>query len=481
MRNALLGRPRPELWFFGVVAAAELLVVLVASRSPLLGVAMAAALGMLAILSVVVGTDRGTLAMGALLLLVTLIMPGDLALAWRVPIGGGGIFVVDLLLALLIASMLAAFLASESLPIASSPVNVPLLVFLVWVMVAGVVGYLNGNQLKLILQDGRGLAYYSLFFFVVLFVRERGQVLFLLRMLAVCLLAVFAMGVVYAAMGQGMKVEFVEPGVSRFPAPDEGFLISSVLLAGMLVAWPAGHSRPAWLWPLLAVAVLGLVLSLVRGNYVAFVAGMLYLLIVLRARERIRLVAGGLLVAVVLGAGLAVVRPAVFRSVITRTLAVTAVQDRNVQYRFLENQAVGALIADRPVIGSGLGADYLFDWSRYGVKPYRKSYIHNNYYWFTHRLGAIGMALFVWVALAFLLPWMRDRDRLSRGDPWLVGLVFGSRAVLVALLVVSITSPRLNSKQSIVVFATIMGLAEVARMLLLDDDDEGGSTAPTNA
>jgi hypothetical protein len=38
----------------------------------------------------------------------------------------------------------------------------------------------------------------------------------------------------------------------------------------------------------------------------------------------------------------------------------------------------------------------------------------------------------------------------------------------------SITSPRLNGKQSIATLATIIGLAEVARVLLLRGEDEEG-------
>ncbi len=472
MREALADPRGSAPWFFASVLAAEGLILVVALRSPLLGAVLAVAVGALALVTLSIGTERGTVAIGLLLLVVTVVLPGDLALAWRVPVGGGGIFMVDLLLALLLASMLAAVLASGSLPIVRSPVNLPLLLFLLWVVVAGIVGVLRGNEPKLVLQDARGLAYYSLFFFVVMFVRSRGQVLTVMRVLAACLVAVFFEGLAYAAMGQGMALEFVEPGVSRFPAPDEVFLISSALLATVVVVWPAARRRPAWLWLLLLLALLGLVVSLVRGNYVALAVSLVYLLVVLRARERFRLVAGGLVVAVVLGLGLAIARPALFSSVITRALAITAVQDRNVQYRLIENQTVGAQIAQHPLVGNGLGKDYLFDWSRYGVAPYRKSYIHNNYYWFVHRLGFVGLLLFGWYAVAALLPWMRDRERLKRGDPWLVGVVFGSRTMLVALLVVSITSPRLNSKLSIAVAATVIGLAEVSRALLLRAEED---------
>jgi hypothetical protein len=179
-----------------------------------------------------------------------------------------------------------------------------------------------------------------------------------------------------------------------------------------------------------------------------------------------RLIALGAVLLVLLGGILAVAQPALLRSVVSRAMAVTAVHDRNVQWRLIENRAVGAQIQDSPWVGNGLGRTYLFDWSRYGVAPYRKSYIHNAYFWYVHRLGIVGMGLFVWLALAFLLPWMRARATLPTDDPWLLGLVYGGRVLFVSLLVVSITSPRLSDRLSVTVLGLVMGLSEVALSLL---------------
>jgi hypothetical protein len=76
------------------------------------------------------------------------------------------------------------------------------------------------------------------------------------------------------------------------------------------------------------------------------------------------------------------------------------------------------------------------------------------------------MGLFVWLALAFLLPWMRARATLPTDDPWLLGLVYGGRVLFVSLLVVSITSPRLSDRLSVTVLGLVMGLSEVALSLL---------------
>jgi len=197
-------------------------------------------------------------------------------------------------------------------------------------------------------------------------------------------------------------------------------------------------------------------------------------------RERARLVATLLVVAALLAGGLALVRPALLDSVVTRALAITNSTDPNVQYRLIENRAASEQIADHPLIGNGLGKDYLFDFSRYGVKPITKSYIHNNYYWFTQRLGFIGLGLFLWTMAAFLLPWMRYRSLLDRRDPWMTGLIFGSRAMVVVLLAVSITSPRLNSRTSIVIASVVIGMAEVALSMARKREMEQSAPEPSS-
>ena len=146
-----------------------------------------------------------------------------------------------------------------------------------------------------------------------------------------------------------------------------------------------------------------------------------------------RLIALGVVLIVLLAGVLAVAQPALLRSVVSRAMAVTATRTAT-SSGGSSRTARSRPRSGQPWVGNGLGKDYLFDWSRYGVAPYRKSYIHNAYYWFVHRLGIVGMVLFVWLAVAFLLPWMKARATLPRDDPWLLGLVYGGRAMLVALL-----------------------------------------------
>ena len=57
------------------------------------------------------------------------------------------------------------------------------------------------------------------------------------------------------------------------------------------------------------------------------------------------------------------------------------------------------------------------------------------------------------------------------GDPWLGGLVVGSRVMIVALLVISISSPQFNVKGEVAVIALLMAMAEVAGSLLRGDGE----------
>jgi len=459
----------PTFWFWGAALFVLALVALVAIRSDTLAVAFVAGLGLIVIVGMMLGSRDGSLALMALFLLVCLDLPGDWALRYRLAVGGGGIFISDVLIGLLVAGAAFAILAAPKVRLTRSPVTLPLVLFTLWVAVTAVTGLARGNDLKYVLADVRALGYYMVFFWVIVFVRTRRDVMVLLKVLGTCLVAGFVIGAVGYATGQGTPTAYVEAGISRFPAPADFFVASTMLLVTWAVVWHQGRRRPWVLWLLLGISLLGLMLSLVRGDWVASVAGLLYLFLIMRPRKRVRLVAGIVVVGGLLIIGTATVNVAVLQSVVMRTLAITNFQDKNVQYRLIENSAVVRQFAAHPVEGNGLGTGYLFDFSRYGVAPFVKYFIHNNYLWFLQRMGVIGLGLFVWFISAFLL----RRHGVGEGDverdPWLGGLVIGSRVMIVALLVASITSPQFNTKENVAAIALVMGLAEVTAVRLLPE------------
>ena len=458
---------RIDTWSVAAVAASALLVALAAHRSILLAVATTGALGVLLLVALAASSRRGMLGFMGILLLVVLTVPDAYTLQYRVPVGGGGIFVSDMLVALLAAGVVLLLLEDRTLRLPASPVTLPLFLFLCWMAATALLGLVRGNELKFVLADVRTLGYYVLYFWVLVYVRDRRTLLLMLKVLGVCLVLDAGVGAFSYLQGQGGSVGYVEAGISRFPAPHDIFLGATVLLATWIVVWPRERRRPWVLWPLLAIALLALAASLVRGYYVALVVGLVYLLFVIRTHQRMRLLAGVVAVLVVMGAGVALVQPALLQSVVRRATAVTALNDPNIQYRLIENHDVWSQVKAHPAEGNGLGTGYVFDFSRFGVAPYVKYYIHNNYLWFWQRMGLIGLGLFAWFVAAFLFGRHRLPEGALRDDPWLAGLVIGTRPMIVALLTASITSPLFNTKENVAAIATVMGLAVVARPLLV--------------
>jgi O-antigen ligase len=471
MKTALVARRDVAFWLG--FAALMAMVAVAATRSALLALLFAAAIGLVAILVVVLSTKGGQLVFLALILGAAVIIPEEVSLTYRIPLAGGGIFISDILLGLLMVAWAVNLLSRGEVRMVKTPVAVALVVFLAWVAFSCVSGIVAGNELRFVLQDLRSLLYFTLFFWVVTEVDDRRTLLRVLGVLGGVVVAGFITGLVSTALGRGNETGFVEAGVTRFPAPNEVFLMGAVLALSWIVMWPRGRRQPRVLWFILAVSAVGLAISLVRGFYVGLAVAVALLLVVLRTRQRLRLIAGVLVATLVLAVAGLLFAPTLVESVATRAAAVTEVGDRNVQYRFLENQSAMRSIRERPVLGNGLGATYVADFSRYGIPLETETYIHNNYLWFLHRLGAVGLLVFGWVMVAFLRP--RRWLAVARGavDPVTGGMVVGGRVLIAALLVVSITSPQFNNKADAALVALVMGLSEVALALAAREIDTG--------
>ena len=74
-------------------------------------------------------------------------------------------------------------------------------------VIAAIVGLLAGNELKTILQDARGLAYFVLFLYVLWEVRDARRHPVLAARPGRLHVRGFALGVIYSLLGQGMAVD----------------------------------------------------------------------------------------------------------------------------------------------------------------------------------------------------------------------------------------------------------------------------------
>jgi O-antigen ligase len=132
--------------------------------------------------------------------------------------------------------------------------------------------------------------------------------------------------------------------------------------------------------------------------------------------------------------------PGEVRTAAERLVSVTRLEvDKSYEYRVIESQIVGEEIKSRPLTGSGFGAT--ITWGKDDTfSTLTTPFAHNGYLWLAWKIGIPAAAFLVLVIAAAVV---------RRGPPveewrWHT-LRIGSRAALLALLLVSVTFPAFDA------------------------------------
>lgn len=149
-----------------------------------------------------------------------------------------------------------------------------------------------------------------------------------------------------------------------------------------------------------------------------------------RAATRWALIASAAMIA------LAAAAPGEARTAVERLVSVARVStDESFTYRVIESRAVADLIAARPLTGSGFGAT--ITWEEEDVfEQITTPFVHNGYLWLAWKIGIPATLFLVVLLCGAVLRRMPSSD----SDAWRT-LRLGSRASLLALLLISITFP----------------------------------------
>lgn len=135
----------------------------------------------------------------------------------------------------------------------------------------------------------------------------------------------------------------------------------------------------------------------------------------------------------------AVIAPGEARTALERMMSVSQVStDESFTYRIIESDAVVKAIAERPITGAGLGATVTWD-GRGDFATLTTSFVHNGYLWLAWK---VGVPAAVFVVLVVCMAIIR-RAPGACGSEWR-SLRIGSKASLVALLLICITFPAFN-------------------------------------
>lgn len=207
----------------------------------------------------------------------------------------------------------------------------------------------------------------------------------------------------------------------------------------------------------------GLVMTQARGAWLAFMLGMFVLFLIVRTRERIKILTTGTIIGVlIIGIGYVLIGPflnVILEGIVERfgTIATSFTQDLSLVNRFRETQAVFEKIIMNPLIGYGPGVSYVF-YDIVHQSTDTDSFVHNGYIglWYKYGLWGLGLVLYFWYSTVKL---GLRAFRNEATDYWtrLAGLA--GAIPLVALTITTLVGNPFFLKNQLFIIAIAAGLA----------------------
>lgn len=157
---------------------------------------------------------------------------------------------------------------------------------------------------------------------------------------------------------------------------------------------------------------------------------------------------------------LAAISPDVLTTARERVLSIGQYgSDDSVRYRVTESEQTVEEIRQRPWVGSGLGASIWWGRPEHEVPPSVHYFVHNGYLWYAWKLGIPVAVLLIGGILVAVL-----RPRRARGTPLFAAVVNGAAAIVLGLLIASVTFPAITSRPITPVLGILLALCLVPRV-----------------
>ncbi len=141
----------------------------------------------------------------------------------------------------------------------------------------------------------------------------------------------------------------------------------------------------------------------------------------------------------------------------------------SVQERLVESKEVLKLISRNPIIGYGLGTAFRYMSLTRGF--YREvTFVHNGYLFLVLKLGIVGLVsyfVFYFRGVALVL-----RSAREAASVWVRSSLFAAFGVLLAFLMLSLTSPQFYTKDAGLIIALALALAQAVALSRRGDTSE---------
>jgi len=336
--------------------------------------------------------------------------------------------------------------------------------FFVWAFFSAGYGILKGNELHYVVGDFYWVVIIPLVYFLTLILIKNGEqcrrILYLiLAFVSLC----FVVDLVRYALGK-FGIGYILEGLSISRLQMTASAPFSVITAPLVFSfYLLSQGRRRWLWLLLTViSILVLIVSLTRTYWYAFLGATLFIFFLLSLKDKVKLLQRtlpillmvflvGSLVLAKLGLGvgfanLVIARGAAFQP------ASKFIEVRDIALHALQNPLV-------ILIGEGLGGKV----RTWVVGPTvdeiaETHFIHNNYARIFLHEGAIGLTLYLMMALTFLKRAIKFFRESNGSSPFTRSLVLGGVGAFTATLIGAIGTNTLFNIFTYVLMAMVMAM-----------------------
>lgn len=403
--------------------------------------------------------------------------------AQSVSLSFGTVYFTDMLIFLLFGTILMRSLAESRFRLVSTPLDIPLLMFLVTSLVSTILAVTNGSVPFLqSLGEVRVVGSYLLFFAVTNLVRDKRQVMLLIEGLLGLAVLVAVTTIIQYVLG---KTSVVLAGrIETFPAQDQVFRViplgQSVLVVAFLALVTLLLLDKPGLFNVaryIETGIIGLaiLITFYRASWVSLAVCLIILAFIVGTRERQRFILWFVVALIAVGMVLVVLagQPQSRGSSFVATVAdrfnsiadpasytdpTSSLRWRDFEYTYAMPRVL-ANFSD-PFLGIGYGAYYRplhppQDWSGFDGR----GYIHNGFLWIMMKSGILGFIGLIWFLVAIFVRGLKHWREIL--EPRWKAAVLAFSLVALVVLIVSNVAPYIMEAGWPPVIAVIAGISEV--------------------
>lgn len=383
-----------------------------------------------------------------------------------VPIPVGSLHIPDVILLALFGVLILRLVVEDDFKFVRTPLDIPVAAYVGIMLVASVLGLVAGRtEFNLAFREIRVQSYFLLLFVVTNLIREKRQLVWLIRGFFGVAMLVAAVMIAQFILGDSMpllpgRVEVLNTegqsfsGITRILPPGQGLVLVGAITLLVVLVFERLQLRTFGRLMQVGMLMLAVIMTFNRNFWVAVGLALVLLFLVTRQGDRGRYLQWIVLGAIVLSIFLVVVFSvpdmpfanligAAFDRFASLFEADTfQAQDSSFRWRDIEYQYAVPQVLAHPLFGLGMGARYrpftTLDYTGFDGR----AYMHNGHLWIMVKVGLLGYGALA--AAAGLFMWRVYTHWHQLPGPMMRGLLLGFFLTFVGVVIGLIVNPMIT-------------------------------------